>query len=70
MLTRISKAYVAPFHETVAVFCKTDDGRKLRLAITDWDDERHPHDIARVISMRGRIYEDYWVEAARSRREA
>lgn len=65
MLTPIIKAYVAPYGDGLAVFAKAKDGRKLRHLNVYWDDEKHPHEIARVITIRGRIHEDYWVEMAR-----
>jgi hypothetical protein len=39
----------------------TMDGRRLRHVSTDWDDAAHPQQIANVITIRGRIHEDYWV---------
>lgn len=63
----IRKALVAPHADRPAVFAQADTGKWLRHIYTDWDDARHPHDIATAIAIRGRISPEYWVECPRPR---
>lgn len=65
-LTPIRRCFVRRATGVAHLVAITQDGRRLRHIGTDWDDERHPQQIANVISMRGRIFEHYWVPDEKS----
>lgn len=60
MLTPIRSCAPRTIKGTTYLVAVTMDGRRLRHISTDWDDARHPHEIASVIVRNGRIAEEYW----------
>ena len=63
----IRRALVAPHLDRVAVYAQADTGKWLRHIHTDWDNARHPHEVATAVAIRGRIYPEYWVACPRPR---